>query len=48
MKKEKQHIIDLVYQLDLENAADHLFQLSKEEQISLKVCEETHTESIKN
>ena len=43
MKKEKQHIIDLIYQLDFENAAKHLFQLSKEEQISLMVF---HTSTI--
>ena len=46
MKKEKQHIIDLIYQLDFENAAKHLFQLSKEEQISLMVCEAADTDSI--
>ena len=46
MKKEKQHIIDLIYQLDFENAVKHLFQLSKEEQISLMVCEAADTDSI--
>ena len=46
MKKEKQHIIDLIYQLDFENAAKHLFQLSKEEQISLMVCEAADTEEL--
>ena len=46
MKKEKQHIIDLIYQLDFENAAKHLFQLSEEEQISLMVCEAADTDSI--
>ena len=46
MKKEKQHIIDLIYQLDFENAAKHLFQLSKEEQISLMVCEAADKDSI--
>ena len=39
MKKEKQYIIDWVYQLEFENAAKHLFQLSEEEQIHLMVCE---------
>ena len=46
MKKEKQHIIDLIYQFDFENAAKHLFQLSEEEQISLMVCEAADTDSI--
>ena len=35
MKKEKQHIIDLIYQLDFENAAKHLFQLSEEEGLTI-------------
>ncbi len=29
MKKEKQYIIDWVYQLEFENAAKHLFQFTK-------------------
>lgn len=29
MKKEKQYIIDWMYQLDFKNAAKHLFQLSE-------------------
>ena len=46
MKKEKQYIIDWMYQLDFENAAKHLFQLQEEEQISLMVCEAADTDSI--
>ena len=46
MKKEKQYIIDWMYQLDFENAAKHLFQLPEEEQISLMVCEAADTDSI--
>ena len=46
MKKEKQHIIDWMYQLEFENAAKHLFQLSEEEQIHLMVCEAADTDSV--
>ena len=46
MKNEKQCIVDLMYQLDFENAAKHLFQLSEEEQISLMVCEAADTDSV--
>lgn len=46
MKKEKQYIIDWTYQLDFENAAKHLFQLSEKEQIRLMVCESADTDSI--
>ena len=46
MKKEKQRIIDWMYQLEFENAAKHLFQLSEEEQIRLLVCEAADTDSV--
>ena len=46
MKNEKQCIVDLMYQLDFENAAKRLFQLSEKEQISLMVCEAADTDSI--